>query len=96
MTGAYGTDQAWHCDCGARLPSLCRCQRLAEEKKIREALYARLAAQGVHLDAEGRGWELQRLAALLVVMEDPYWSESDSVMGRDADCMIQILKGETA
>lgn len=92
--GAYGTDQAWHCPCGARLAVLCKCQRLADEAPVREALYARLAAQGVRLDAEGRAWELERLAALLVVLEDPFWSESDSVMGRDADCMIQILRSE--
>lgn len=93
MTGSYGTDGRWHCDCGASFRSACTC-RAREEAPVREALYARLEAQGVRLDAEGRGWELKRLAALLVVMEDPFWSESDSVMARDADCMIQILRSE--
>lgn len=90
MTGYV--DGVWHCACGARNHHLCRCW----EAPLREALYARLAASGVQLDAQGRALPVEALAAVLVAVEDPYWAEGDSARNEDAATMIHLIRRELA
>lgn len=85
---SYDSALAWHCGCGASGPSTCRCRDLG----VREALYSRLRAQGVEFDRGRPPLSLERLAALLVVLEDPFWAESPSVMQQDADYMITMIR----
>lgn len=59
---------------------------------VRRALYTRLTAQGVSLTPQVQELATERLAALLVVLEDPFWTESDSVLSQDAQYMIQLIK----
>jgi len=89
---SYGTDQLWHCGCGASGPGTCRCA----EDPLREALYARLAASGIQLDPEARDLPVETLAAVLVAVLDPYWSEGDSARNEDAAMMIHLIRKELA
>lgn len=87
---SYDSSGAWHCQCPARGPATCRCVDIP----VRKALSARLAACGVQVDPAN--WDLSTdvLAALLVAVEDPFWSESDSVLGQDADMMLYMIRKE--
>ncbi len=93
MTNSYGSDGRWHCPCGAGIRSACTCvETTREDVQVREALYARLAAQGIQLDVQGRTLPLETLAALLVAVEDPFWTEGDSARLDDANYMILLIK----
>lgn len=90
---AYGSDGRWHCPCGAGIRSACTCAKTTlQDAMVREALCARLAAHGVQLDVQGRTLALETLAALLVAVEDPFWTEGDSARLEDAEYMIQLIK----
>lgn len=85
---SYDQYMVWHCGCGADRYSACTCQ----DRKVREALYARLAAQGIRLGLEAQTLDLRTLAAVLVAVEDPFWTEGDSQRLEDADYMLQLIK----
>lgn len=85
---SYDGDMIWHCGCGADTYSACRCQ----DRTVREALYARLSAQGIVLGLEARIIPLETLAAVLVAVEDPFWTDGDSARLEDARYMIQLIK----
>lgn len=87
---SYGTDQRWHCGCGAAGHQDCTCA----DKPVRQALLARLTACGVFLLPGAQALPVRTLAAVLVAVEDPYWAEGDSQRNEDADQMIHLIKRE--